>query len=173
MLLRILGFQSSVPAEYQDKLGGRPTNDPLDRGKAASIERLRYWAHHSRHRMQYTVFCCGILYERFAKEGLASMAIGTSTALCYHGSYLMNMRTDTAEIVQCSTQGQPVSVSMTSVNDVARLIAAALDLDQQIWPTEFRMQGDKKTVQEIVQYAEIIKERKRSIEFWSSSRNRC
>lgn len=75
--------------------------------------------------------------------------------------------------MQCSTQGQPVSVSMTSVNDVARLIAAALDLDQQIWPTEFRMQGDKKTVQETVQYAEIIKERKRSIEFWSSSRSRC
>ncbi|KAJ8062416.1 hypothetical protein OCU04_008957 [Sclerotinia nivalis] len=149
--------QRFVPAEYQDKLGGRPTNDPLDRGRAASIERLRHWAQHRRHRMQYTVLGCGVLYERFARGGLASMGISTSTALGYPGSFLMNMETNTAEIVEYNNTGQPVSVSMTSVYDVARFVAAALDLDQRMWPTEFRMQGDRKTVMEIVQYAEAVK----------------
>ncbi|KAF5875097.1 putative isoflavone reductase family protein [Botrytis fragariae] len=149
--------QRFIPAEYKDKLGGRPTNDPSDRGRAASIERLRHWAHHPRHRMQYTVFGCGVFYERFAPGGLASMGISTSTALGYQGSYLMNMETNTAEIVEYNTMGQALSVSMTSVNDVARFLAAALYLDQRIWPIEFRMQGDRKTVTEIVQYAEAIK----------------
>ncbi|KAF7883444.1 uncharacterized protein EAF02_005364 [Botrytis sinoallii] len=137
--------QRFIPAEYKDKLGGRPTNDPSDRGRAASIERLLHWAHHPRHRMQYTVFGCGVFYERFAPGGLASMGISTSTALGYQGSYLMNMETNTAEIVEYNTMGQAISVSMTSVNDVARFLAAAL------------MQGDRKTVTEIVQYAEAIK----------------
>ncbi|KAK6597839.1 isoflavone reductase [Botrytis cinerea] len=149
--------QRFIPAEYKDKLGGRPTNDPSDRGRAASIERLRHWAHHPRHRMQYTVFGCGVFYERFAPGGLASMGIGTSTVLGYQGSYLMDMETNTAEIVEYNTMGQAISVSMTSVNDVARFIAAALCLDQRTWPIEFRMQGDRKTVTEIVQYAEAIK----------------
>lgn len=154
--------QRFVPAEYQDKLGARPMTDPLDRGRAASMERLRHWANHPRHRMQHTVFACGIFYERFARGGLASMGIGTSSALGYQGSYLMDMETHIAETVEYSTAGQPISVSMTSVNDMARFIAAALDLDQQVWPIEFRMQGDRKTVIEIVQYAEAIKGRKRS-----------
>ncbi|TGO67158.1 hypothetical protein BOTNAR_0047g00260 [Botryotinia narcissicola] len=149
--------QRFIPAEYKDKLGGRPTNDPSDRGRAASIERLRHWAHHPRQQMQYTVFGCGVFYERFAPGGLASMGISTSTALGYQGSYLMNMETNTAEIVEYNTMGQAISVSMTSVGDVARFIAAALYLDQRIWPIEFRMQGDRKTVSEIVQYAEAIK----------------
>ncbi|ESZ93789.1 hypothetical protein SBOR_5845 [Sclerotinia borealis F-4128] len=161
--------QRFVPAEYQDKLGGRPTNDPLDRGRAASIERLRHWAHHARHRMQYTVFSCGVLYERFARGGLASMDIGTSTALGYQGSYLMNMENNTAEIVEHSSSGQPISVSMTSANDVARFITAALDLDQRRWPIEFRMQGDRKTVTEIVQYAEVVKERQFSTTLLAAS----
>ncbi|TGO84549.1 hypothetical protein BPOR_0492g00040 [Botrytis porri] len=149
--------QRFIPAEYKDKLGGRPTNDPSDRGRAASIERLRHWAHHPRHRMQYTVFACGVFYERFAPGGLASMSISTSTALGYQGSYLMNMETNTAEIAEYNIMGQAISVSMTSVNDVAQFIAAALYLDQRTWPIEFRMQGDQKTVTEIVQYAEAIK----------------
>ncbi|KAA8565077.1 hypothetical protein EYC84_010834 [Monilinia fructicola] len=128
--------QCFVPADYQDKLGGRPTNDPLDHGRAASIERLRHWAHHPRHRMRYTIFACGVFYE---------------------GSYLMNMETNAAEIVEYSTAGYPISVSMTSAHDLARFIVAALDLDQRIWPIEFRMQGDRKTVTEIVQYAEAVK----------------
>ncbi|KAG4031741.1 hypothetical protein MFRU_008g01030 [Monilinia fructicola] len=149
--------QCFVPADYQDKLGGRPTNDPLDHGRAASIERLRHWAHHPRHRMRYTIFACGVFYERFARGGLASIGIGTSTAIGYQGSYLMNMETNAAEIVEYSTAGYPISVSMTSAHDLARFIVAALDLDQRIWPIEFRMQGDRKTVTEIVQYAEAVK----------------
>ncbi|RAL64029.1 hypothetical protein DID88_003217 [Monilinia fructigena] len=107
--------------------------------------------------MRYTIFACGVFFERFARGGLASMGIGTSNAIGYQGSYLMNMETNTAEIVEYNTVGNPISVSMTSVHDLARFIVAALDLDQCVWPIEFRMQGDRKTVTEIVQYVEVVK----------------
>lgn len=69
----------------------------------------------------------------------------------------MNIETGTAEIVETTTSGNPISVAMTSINDVAMFIVAALDLGIENWPGEFRMQGDRKTVTEIVQYVESVK----------------
>jgi hypothetical protein len=152
-----------IPAEFGDKLAGRPNHDPLDRGRAAAIERLQHWARHNRHQMSFTVFDCGVFYERFARGGLASLDIGASASLGSEGSYLMNMTTNTAEIVEYNSAGQPVWVSMTSVEDVARFVAAALAIDPRTWPIEFRMQGDKKTVTEILQYAEVVKGRESPI----------
>lgn len=154
---RVLRF---IPAEFCDKLAGRPTYDPLDRGRAATIERLRDWARDNSHRMQYTVFDCGVFYERFAQGGLASLDIGASAGLGGEGTYLMNMTTNTAEIIEYNSAGQPIWVSMTSVEDVARFVVAALALDPRTWPIEFRMQGDKKTVTEILRYVEVVKGRK-------------
>ncbi|PQE25475.1 isoflavone reductase protein [Rutstroemia sp. NJR-2017a BBW] len=151
---RVLRF---IPAEFCDKLAGRPNHDPLDRGRAATIERLQHWARHTRHQMNFTVFDCGVFYERFARGGLASLDIGASAGLSSEGSYLLNMTANTAEIVEYNSAGQPVWVSMTSVEDVARFVAAALALDLRTWPIEFRMQGDKKTVTEILRYAEVVK----------------
>ncbi|KAH6712750.1 isoflavone reductase family protein-like protein [Leptodontidium sp. MPI-SDFR-AT-0119] len=146
-----------VPAEFEGPPSRRPRNDPVDRGRAACLERLRHWSRHNRHPMPSTIFTCGVFYERFARGGLGSMNIGTSSNCYYPGSYLMNIETGTAEIVETTASGNLISVAMTSINDVAMFIVAALELGIENWPGEFRMQGDRKTITEIVQYAESVK----------------
>jgi len=145
-----------VPAEFEGPPGRRPTNDPLDRGRAGALERLRYWSH-QRRPMRSTIFSCGVFYERFARGGLAEMGIGLSTGVSYQGSYLMDIGAGTAEIVESTTAGQPTTISMISVNDVGRFLVAAIALDPQTWPGEFRMQGDRRTVTEVLQWAEAVR----------------
>jgi len=148
-----------VPAEFEGVPARRPRNDPLDRGRAASLDRLRHWSHHHRHPMPSTIFCCGVFYERFARGGLGSLGIGTSTNVYYQGSYLMDVEASTAEIVERQSGGQAAAISLclTSVYDVAQFLVAALDLGVQNWPAEFRMQGDRRTVAEVLQWAESVK----------------
>lgn len=145
-----------VPAEFEGPPGRRPANDPLDRGRAACLDRLRHWSH-QRRPMRSTIFSCGVFYERFARGGLAAMGIGLSTGVSYQGSYLMDIGAGTAEIVERTHSGQPTTISMISVNDVGRFLVAAIDLGPQTWPGEFRMQGDRRTVTEILQWAEAVK----------------
>jgi len=153
-----------IPAEFEGPPARRPRNDPLDRGRAACLDRLRHWSHHHRHHMAYTVFSCGVFYERFARGGLISLGIGASTPVSYQGSYLLDIGLQTAEIVENNLAGQPISIVLTSVYDLARFLVAALELNPQSWPAEFRMQGDRRTVAEIVQWAEAVRGGQ-----WSSS----
>jgi hypothetical protein len=146
-----------VPAEFEGQPRRRPRNDPVDRGRAACLERLRHWSASNRHQMDYTVFTCGVFYERFARGGLGSLGIGASSNVYYPGSYLMNVEAGTAEIVEISAGGHPVRLVLTSITDVARFLVAALEIDLNTWPEEFRMQGDRRTVTEIVQWAGMIK----------------
>lgn len=148
-----------APAEFEGPPGRRPRNDPLDRGRAATLDRLRHWSHHHRHPMASTLFICGVFYERFARGGLASLGIGASTNVFHQGSYLMDVEASTAEIVERQSGGQPVAISLclTSVYDVAQFLVAALDIRLQNWPAEFRMQGDRRTVAEVLQWAESVK----------------
>ncbi|RFU26236.1 hypothetical protein B7463_g10105, partial [Scytalidium lignicola] len=146
-----------VPAEFEGPPGRRPQDDPLDRGRSASLQRLRHWASHRSTPMRSTVFCCGVFYERFARGGLASRAIGTSTGIHHQGAYLMDIEQSTAAVVEYRNNGTPVYVSMTAVDDVGRFVAAALALDLDTWPAEFRMRGDRRTVNEIIRWAEAIK----------------
>jgi hypothetical protein len=106
--------------------------------------------------MKFTIFSCGIFYERFARGGLASLDIGSSTGVYYQGTYLMDVEHSTATIVEKSNQ-QPIFVCLTSVYDLARFLAAALELELQGWPTEFRMYGDRMTLAEVLQWGEYIK----------------
>ena len=85
------------------------------------------------------------------------MGIGFSTGVSYQGSYLMDVGAGTAEIVERTHSGQPTAISMISVNDVGRFLVAAIELGPQTWPGEFRMQGDRKTVTEVLQWAEAVK----------------
>jgi hypothetical protein len=148
-----------VPAEFEGPPGRRPRNDPLDRGRAATLDRLRHWSHHHRHRMASTIFICGVFYERFARGGLGSLGIGTSTNVYYQGSYLMDVEASTAEIVERQSGGQavPIFLCLTSVYDVVQFLVAALDIPLQNWPAEFKMRGDRRSVAEVVLYAESVK----------------
>lgn len=140
-----------VPAEFEGAVAQRPTsNDPFDHGSGRVRQYLRSSSPSSHHTLRYTVFSCGVFYERFAPGGLGRFNIGRSTNIWNPGDYLLNIETAQAEIVSRNAQGRPVAVSMTSVYDVARFVAAAVEIGLERWPREFRMRGDHLSLEEIV-----------------------
>lgn len=157
------GVRRFVPAEFEGAPGHRPRHarhDPLDRGKAASLERLRHWANQRRCVMKFTIFTCGVFYERFAHGGLAAVGVGASTGYNHQGAYLLDIENRTAEIVaRTSSSGRdiPIYISLVSLNDVGRFVAAAIEHDPMAWPGELRMAGERRSLSEIVQWAESIK----------------
>lgn len=139
-----------VPSEFEGPLGHRAnTNEPRDRASEAALEALRHIAQSSRHAMQYTVFTCGVFYERFAPGGLGQFGIGLSHAVQNQGDYLVDIGNATAEIVETNGQGRPIHVSMISIYDVARYVAAAIELGPNRWEHEMKMRGDQMTVRDI------------------------
>lgn len=85
------------------------------------------------------------------------MGIGASTGVYYQGTFLMDIEHETAEVVERNTSGNSIYVSMISVNDVGAYLAAAIELGLRDWPSEFRMAGDRRTVAEILSWAEAVK----------------
>ena len=142
-----------VPSEFEGALSHRSTAESaLDRGSDAVIDILRRWSQSKSSPMAYTVFSCGIFYERFAPGGLARFNIGGGQpgGMIEQGDFLVNVGAGTAEVVETNGQGRPVQVSMISVYDAARFVAAAIELGPANWPREFKMRGDQMTVQDIV-----------------------
>lgn len=151
------GVSRFVPAEFEGPPARRAQHDPLDRGRdhPAIMDRLRHWKTRG-HRMKYTVFSCGVFYERFARGGLASLGIGASSGVYYQGTYIMDIEFGTATIVE--RNGQPIYICLTSVHDLARFLVAALDdLELHGWPSEFRMYGDRMTMAEVLQWGEFVR----------------
>jgi nucleoside-diphosphate-sugar epimerase len=123
----------------------------LHHAKDIALRRLQ---HYREYGMEYAVFVCGVFYERFAPGGMAAFQIGHSTYVAGEGDYLMNIRNRRAEIPYYDSSGQEVSICMTSAQDVARFVVAALDLPQ--WPSEFRMLGERMALGDIIKVAEIM-----------------
>lgn len=149
-----------VPSEFEGALAGRPTSsDPLGRGSEAALDILQQWAqsNSSPPAMQYTVFSCGVFYERFAPGGLALLNISTGPNVQNSGDYLVDIGNATAEIVEFNAHGGPVVVSMTSVYDVARFVAAAIEVGPNVWPREFKMRGDQLSVRDIVRACSSVR----------------
>ncbi|KUI74392.1 hypothetical protein VM1G_10006 [Cytospora mali] len=141
-----------VPSEFEGALAGRPTSDdPLGRGSEAALSLLQQWSQprSPSHAMRYTVFSCGVFYERFAPGGLAFLNISTGPNVQNSGDYLVSFDHGTAEIVEFNAHGVPIVVSMTSVYDVARFVAAAIEVGTSNWPREFKMRGDQLSVRDI------------------------
>lgn len=109
--------------------------------------------------MKFTIFTCGVFYERFAPGGMKSYQIGTRSPIGGEGEYLMDFRRAVATLLSDNAAGQPVYVCMTSANDVARFVVAALDL--RSWPREFRLRGERMTAASIVAIAEQVRGRSR------------
>jgi hypothetical protein len=107
--------------------------------------------------MLFTTFTCGVFYERFARGGLASKGIGLGTGLEQQGAYLLDIERNTGEVIEHNAAGQSVYLCLTSVVDVARFVVEAIGLGISNWPAEFRMRGDRRTVTQIIEYAEAIK----------------
>lgn len=143
-----------VPSEFEGPPSQRHTSDSMDRGNRESLSRLM---HYKQYGMNYAVFVCGVFYERFAPGGMAeSVQIGRGSHIGGEGDYLMNIRNMRAYI-PFNTTGQPVYICMTSAQDVARFVVAALDLPQ--WPPEceFRVCGSRMRVEDVVKVAEDIR----------------
>ena len=140
-----------APAEFEGLPSLRPIPDALDRGRRAALERLQQCQAHG---MQYCVFICGIFYERFAPGGMITSNIGRGSGISGEGDYLMNIREMQAQIPY-GPNGRPASVCITSVQDVGRLVAAAVGMPQ--WPTEVRMCGERTDFSSLVRTAELMR----------------
>ncbi|KAK1966297.1 isoflavone reductase [Colletotrichum sublineola] len=139
-----------VPAEFEGSISYRPSgDDPLDYGSSEAIELLKRYAGSKSRKMDYTVFSCGILYERFAPGGLADYDMGDRACIGSPGAYLVDVGNTTADIVETDASGRPVQVCMTSVEEVGRFVAAAIELGPGTWPREFKMRGDRMSVRDI------------------------
>ncbi|KIV84036.1 hypothetical protein PV11_06011 [Exophiala sideris] len=143
-----------VPSEFGGPPSLRPQNDLLDQSHRAAIHRLHQLEPTG---MRFTIFTCGILYERFAPGGMAASQIGLRSDIGQEGDYLMDFRRRRAQIPYQNSAGQPATVCMTSAHDVARFVVAALDLPA--WPREFRLRGERMSVRDIVVVAETIQGR--------------
>lgn len=159
-----------VPSEFEGALARRPpaSNDPLDdRCSAQALDRLNELSQQPQPHspsspspfspMSFTVFSCGVFYERLAPGGLAAFNIGAGQTLSGQGDYLTDIEHATAEIVETNAQGGRVLVSMTSVYDVARFVAAAIEIGPERWPRELRMRGDQLSVRDIVATAMSVR----------------
>ncbi|EXJ83208.1 hypothetical protein A1O1_06827 [Capronia coronata CBS 617.96] len=140
-----------VPSEFAGPPSLRPHNDILDDGRRAAILRLHQLEGSG---MQFTIFTCGVLYERFAPGGMAASQIGLRSNIGQEGDYLMDFRRRRAQIPYLSSTGQAATICMTSAQDVARFVVAALDLPS--WPREFRLRGERMSVRDVVAVAEGI-----------------
>ncbi|ERF73385.1 hypothetical protein EPUS_07219 [Endocarpon pusillum Z07020] len=143
-----------VPSEFEGSPAVRPIHDVFDYGRRAALSRLQ---HYESRGMGFTVFTCGIFYERFGPGGMRASQIGLRSAIGGEGEYMMDIRNCKAKIPYYNSAGQPVHVCMMSARDVARFVVAALDLSS--WPRELRMKGERMTVSEIVSIGEVLRGR--------------
>ncbi|KAF1849342.1 uncharacterized protein K460DRAFT_354199 [Cucurbitaria berberidis CBS 394.84] len=134
-----------APAEFEGQPGLRAQNDVLDRGRDAAMALLHYYKGY----IQYTVFVCGILYERFAVNGMISHRIGASTGFGSEGDYIADARSMTA-IAPSWDAGQNLAcLCLTSAYDVAQFVVRSLDMPT--WAPEMSMCGERMTVSTLVE----------------------
>ena len=139
-----------VPSEFEGSISHRPAEDPLDRGSHAALALLRQVSQSKPDAMQFTVFSCGLFMERFGPGGLQSYNLGASTGVQNSNDYLVDIGQGACEIIETGPSGRPVQVVLTSVYDVARFVAAAIELGPNNWPREFKMKGDQMIVRDLV-----------------------
>lgn len=143
-----------VPSEFSGPPGLRPQdNNILDNSRNQAIVRLAQ--HESSSGMKFAVFTCGIFYERFAPGGLAASQLGLSSHIGNEGDYIMDYRRKKAQVPYNTTSGHSPVVSMISVKDLAHCVVAALSISP--WRREFRVRGDRMSVNEIVRTAEHVR----------------
>ncbi|ETS74867.1 hypothetical protein PFICI_13351 [Pestalotiopsis fici W106-1] len=145
-----------VPSEFEGPLSRRPTDDPMERGSSTALEFLERCASSRSRPMRYTVFSCGLFYERFGPGGLSSLNMGASFGAHRPSGDMLDLTAGIAEIPVTNSHGNQVHVTMTSVYDVALFVASAIELGVQNWPREFRMRGAYVTTQRLVEISQEV-----------------
>ncbi|KAJ9638831.1 hypothetical protein H2199_006691 [Coniosporium tulheliwenetii] len=137
-----------APAEFDGIPTLRPAVDPLDHGRAYALQLLEYY----KASMQYTVFACGVFYERFAPGGMAATGLGRSSGVSGEGNYLLDIRNMAGDAPLYNASNQQAVICMTAVQDVARFVVRALDLTD--WPPVLSMYTERMTVYQFVGYVQ-------------------
>lgn len=141
-----------APAEFEGLPHLRPSGSPLDRTRTDVLRLLTALGG----RIQWTVFVCGIFYERFQPGGLKSSLLGATSGIDGEGDYIMNLREMTAQVPGMSPRGQrDVMLCLTALQDVARFVTKAIDMP--VWPRELRMYGERVSVCSLVGAVETLK----------------
>jgi hypothetical protein len=151
------GVSRFAPAEF----GSFPSTatpedaaaDPLDRGRALATQLLQYY--NASQGMQYSLFICGVLYERFSPGGLRTHWLGLDAPAMEEGDYIVDVRNLIAEAPVWDADGDEVEVCMTSVQDVALFVVEALGLKE--WPLVQTMVGERMKVTKLVQTVEEVR----------------
>lgn len=138
------GVRRFAPAEFEGQPGLR---SPLC-SRSGRDEALNKLLHSYHGQIQYTVFVCGILYERFAVGGLLAQRMGIETGWGHEGDFIADPRNMIAHAPVWDA-GQKLScLCLTSMYDVAQFVVASLDLT--VWPAEMSMCGERMTVNQLV-----------------------
>lgn len=133
-----------APAEFEGQPGLRGQNQLLDRGRNAALNLL----YHYRGYIQYTVFVCGIFYERFSVGGLVGQRMAVNTGYGNEGDFIANPRNMTS-IAPVYDAGQNLSwLCLTSMYDVAQFVVRSLDMT---WAPEMSMCGERMAVSTLVE----------------------
>lgn len=140
-----------VPSEFEGSISRRPPagTDPFDNDSSTALEQLRHWSQSRQHSMKYTVFSCGVFYERFAPGGLQAYNMGVTCRIRNQGDYMIDVGQGVAEVPEATPQGRPITMILTSAVDVARFVAAAVELGIETWPREWKMRGARLTTQRL------------------------
>lgn len=143
-----------APAEFEGVPYERPVIEQ-SRDKINTLHRL----HEVSHRLQSTVFCCGVFYEWFAPGGLLASGVSTGSAVPVpgfgaEGAFLLDMRRGKARIPALTEAGEDVYACFTAAGDAARFVARCLEIRD--WPGQLRMCGERLKLVDIVAVAESV-----------------
>jgi hypothetical protein len=107
--------------------------------------------------LPFTVFSCGLFYERLGPGGIGAYGCDDE------GPFLVDVAAGTADVVERDGDGRRIAVCMSSMDDAARFVAAAVemaDVDHQgglgTWPRELRARGDHLSVRAIMDVCQEI-----------------
>jgi hypothetical protein len=103
----------------------------------------------------YSVFVCGILYERFSVNGMRSQHMGANTGYGNEGDYIANPRNMTALVPTFDAAHNLACVCLTSAYDVAQFVVRALDM--AVWEPEMSMHGQRMTVNDLVEVIRVCR----------------
>ncbi|KXJ91062.1 hypothetical protein Micbo1qcDRAFT_195865 [Microdochium bolleyi] len=157
---RAAGVDRFIPSEFEGLLANRPRLeiDPyMGKGSSDALTLLRRLSRSRSAPLKYTVFSCGMFYERFGPGGLRGNGMGASFDIVGLEDYMVDVELGVARLPVTGPTGRSVGIAMTSAYDVARILTAALDLGINSWPHEFKMHGARMSSTQLVQVCSEVR----------------
>jgi hypothetical protein len=136
-----------APAEFEGPLDCRPLTTS-EHARFDTLNRLR----EEKHRLDSTVFVCGLLMERFSPGGLAgSGTCSDEGVLKGEGAFLLDFREAAAWI----PAGEGVAACFIAAEDLGAFVGRALEVE--VWPEQWRCCGERLLLKDVVRIAEEVR----------------